>query len=138
MKLIRTLFLAAWIGVLAISCNEIEDNYDNSVWAGEYPIQVQNGTTGEMEDQTAVITLGFHDDGLKCSMMHGIAGMYGMSLVKYDVQWTSGVTFSLTKTAGGQTMTCYSGTVSGNKMSLDALSCDQVAGSYVLYRLLEE
>lgn len=142
MKHIRILFLAALIGMMAVSCNEIEDSYDNSAWSGKYPILTQNGTTGEMEERTGIIRLSFHDGALKCKMMHGIAGMYAdmyhdMSL-KYDVHWSSGVSFSLTKTTGDQTMTCYTGTISGNKMSLDALSCDQVAQTYVLYKLLEE
>lgn len=38
--------------------------YADYVWTGEYPVKIQNGTTGEMEDHTGVIMLQFLNGGI--------------------------------------------------------------------------
>lgn len=119
---------------LALSCTKQDVTYEDSLWCGEYPAQTLNGTTGELEDQTAVILLQFSGGGQTCSVFHGYVGLLGMSYVRYDVNWSSEASFSLSRSAGGQTIISYSGEIGGNTMSLDAYNCDGIADSYVLKR----
>ena len=119
---------------LALSCTKQDVTYEDSLWCGEYPAQTLNGTTGELEDRTAVIMLHFNGGGQTCSVYHGYAGLLGMSQVKYDVNWSGGDSFSLSRSAGGQTIISYSGEIGGNTMSLDAYNCDGIADTFVLKR----
>ena len=126
---------AGWIlliGIVSVSCSKMDVTYDDTVWFGEYPVQTLNGTTGELEDQTAVIGLHFGEESTVCAVTHGLVGLFGTNVVKYDVRWSARDSFSLSKSAGGQTIMYYSGIISGENMKLDALNCDGIAGSYVL------
>ena len=129
---LRLIGILALVLALAVSCTKQNDTYEDTLWCGAYPAQTLNGTTGELEDQTAVILLQFHSGGQACSVFHGYVGLLGMSHVKYDVIWSSDASFSLSRSAGGQTIISYSGTIGGNTMSLDAYNCDGIADSFVL------
>ena len=131
----RIIVLIAFAGILTVSCTKTGTNiFDGTIWSGKYPAQTQNGTTGELEDQTGVIVLEFHDDGLVCYVSHGLAGLISMNRTKYDVNWTSLYSFSLSQTQADQTIVSYSGQIKGNAMSLDAYNCDGIAKTYSLFR----
>ena len=123
---------ATLLGVLGVSCSQLGNTYDDTTWFGEYPVQTMNGTTGEMEDQTAVIGLHFEENGSTCAVTHGIVGLMGTNMIKYDVSWPAGNSFNLSKSAGEQTILYYSGTITGEEMELAALNCDGVAGAFKL------
>lgn len=119
--------------LVSISCSKEEINpYSESIWSGTYPVQTINNTTEEIEDHNAVIILTFRDNGDKCNLMHGIEGMFGMNSINYEVRWSASNQFGLYNTAAGQSILCYSGTISGEKMALKALNCDSVAATYEL------
>lgn len=117
---------------LLSSCSKNEPSspsslYGSSIWAGNYPAQLQNNDTGEFEDHTACISLEFNEDASECVVMTGIVGLLGTNRSKYSVKWYSKETFSLCETQGGQTIQYYSGTmVSSSTMSFEFLSCDKV------------
>ena len=130
MKLRR---LFAIIGValacaLVSSCTKEESGSasDNVLWTGTFPCQMLNNDTKEMEERTACISLQFRHSGLECIVYTGIVGMYAMNRTIYEVKWYSKENFTLCKTNGGQTIQYYSGTIKGNKMSFEFLSCDKV------------
>lgn len=125
--------LFAIIGVvlacaLFSSCTKEESGsaFDSVLWTGTYPSQTLNNDTKEMEDHTSCISLQFCHSGLECIVDTGIAGAYGMNRTNYEVKWYSKENFTLCKTNGGQTIQYYSGTIKGNKMSFEFLSCDKV------------
>ncbi|MCQ2161516.1 MAG: hypothetical protein MJY97_10610 [Bacteroidales bacterium] len=130
MKLRR---LFAIIGI-ALSCalftscakEESSSKYESVLWIGNYPTQTQNNDTKEMEEHTACISLQFARSGLECIVERGIVGMYSINRIIYEVKWYSKNTFTLCETQGGQTIQYYSGTIKGNKMSFEFLSCDKV------------
>ena len=131
----RIIGLIAFAGILTVSCTKSDINiYDGTIWIGTYPAQTQNGTTGELEDQTGVIDLEFHDDALVCYVSQGYAGLIGMNRIKYDVIWSGRDSFCLTRTQAEQTIISYSGAISGKSMSLDAYNCDGLARTYSLFR----
>ena len=130
MKLRR---LFAIIGValacaLFSSCTKEESGsaFDNVLWTGTYPSQTLNNDTKEMEDHTSCISLQFCHSRLECIVDTGIVGLYAMNRRIYEVKWYSKDNFTLCKTNGGQTIQYYSGTIKGNKMSFEFLSCDKV------------
>ena len=63
--------------VLAVSCTKQNDTYEDTLWCGAYPAQTLNGTTGELEDQTAVILLQFRSGGQTCSVSTAMWGCSG-------------------------------------------------------------
>ena len=129
----RIIGLIAFAGILTVSCTKTDTNiFDGTIWSGTFPAQTQNGTTGELEDQTGVIILEFLDDGLVCYVSHGLLGLISMNRTKYDVNWSSLYSFSLSQTQADQTIVSYSGLIKGNAMSLDAYNCDGISRTYSL------
>ena len=119
-----------------VSCSKESRNvYSNSAWSGEYPIQTENGTTGELEDHTGVMTLYFQHDGLDCIVETGIAGLYAVNRIKYEARWSGETQFALYSSSGGQSLLGYSGTICGGILTLQVLNCDGVAATYELTRM---
>lgn len=101
--------------------------YGSSFWAANYPTQLQNNDTGELENYTACISLQFNEDASECVVETGIMGLFATNRTKFSVKWHSNETFTLYKDQGGQTIQYYSGTMtSSSTMSFDFLSCDKV------------
>ena len=130
MKLRR---LFAIIGValscaLFSSCTKEESGsaFDNVLWTGTYPSQMLNNDTKEWEEWTSCISLQFCHSGLECIVDTGIVGLLASNRSIYEVKGDSKENFTLCKTNGGQTIQYYSGTIKGNKMSFEFLSCDKV------------
>ena len=73
-------------------------------------------------------------DGLVCYVSHGLQGLISMNRTKYDVNWSSFYSFSLSQTQADQTIIAYSGLIKGNSMSLDVYNCDGIARTYSLYK----
>lgn len=130
MKITR---IIAIIGI-ALSCpllsscskNGPSSLYGSSFWAGNYPAQLQNNDTGDIEEYTACISLEFNDDASGCVVETGIVGLLATNRTSYSVKWHSTETFTLYEARGGQTIQYYSGTIIGDKMSFEFLSCDRV------------
>lgn len=59
-----------------------------------------------------------------------------MNRTKYDVNWSSFYSFSLSQTQADQTIVSYSGKIKGNAMSLDAYNCDGIAQTYSLKKVV--
>ncbi len=137
MKHMAVAALAALL--LVCACTKFKENpYATSIWSGEFPTQTQNGTTGELEDQTGVICLYFRKDAEECIVETGIAGLFAVNRKTYQARWSNQVTFTLYESAEGQSLDCYSGGISGSTLTLQALNCDGVAATYKLYRVLPE
>ena len=133
----RVVFAALGFLCLAfVACTKVEkDPYSDYAWTGEYPIKTQNGTTGEMEDHTGVIMLQFLNNGIECIVDTGISGMISTNRRKFEVRWSGKDSFALYRTSGHQSLLEYSGTITGDKMTLQALNCDSVAATYELSRI---
>ena len=134
---IHDMSVVAIIGFLCMVCvscsRESQNDYSDSVWTGEYPVKTENGTTGELEDHTAVIMLYFQSGGADCIVETGIAGLFAVNRVKYSARWSAGNRFTLYLSAGNQSIICYSGTIDEGTMTLKALDCDGVTATYILY-----
>ena len=119
MKAINRVVFAA-LGFLCLAfaaCTKVEtDSYSDYAWTGEYPIKTQNGTTGG-----AIYT--------------GISGMISTNRRKFEARWSGKDSFALYRTSGHQSLLEYSGTITGDKMTLQALNCDSVAATYELSRI---
>ena len=119
---------------VALSCalfssctkEEIEPAFDNVLWTGTYPSRMLNNDTKEWEELTSCISLQFCHVGLECIVDTGIVGLLAINRSIYEVKWHSKESFTLCKTNGGQTIQYYSGTINGDKMSFEILSCDKV------------
>ena len=133
----RVVFAALGFLCLAfVACTKVEkDPYSDYAWTGEYPIKTQNGTTGEMEDHTGVIMLQFLNNGIECIVDTGISGMISTNRRKFEARWSGKDSFALYRTSGHQSLLEYSGTITGDKMTLQALNCDSVAATYELSRI---
>ena len=133
MKAINRVVFAA-LGFLCLAfaaCTKVEtDSYSDYAWTGEYPIKTQNGTTGEMEDHTGVIMLQFLNNGIECTIY-----TIGTNCRKFEARWSGKDSFALYRTSGHQSLLEYSGTITGDKMTLQALNCDSVAATYELSRI---
>ena len=118
----------AFVGMVATSCSKTADMYEGTLWYGEYPAVTLNGTTGELEDQTAIIVLDFLEKGQECSMMSGYAGLYAMNRETYDVRWQNRDTFYLVPKEELHTFMPtflpYTGVISGEVMRLDQYNSD--------------
>ena len=118
------------------TCTKVETApYADYVWTGEYPVKIQNGTTGEMEDHTGVIMLQFLNGGIECIVETGISGMISCNRSKFEARWSGKDSFALYRSSGHQSLLEYSGTITGEKMTLQALNCDSVAATYELSRI---
>ena len=91
MKAIDRVTFAAF-GFLCMTiatCTKVETApYADYVWTGEYPVKIQNGTTGEMEDHTGVIMLQFLNGGIECIVETGISGMISCNRSKFEARWS--------------------------------------------------
>ena len=88
-----------------------------------------------MEDHTGVIMLQFLNNGIECTIYMGISGMIGTNCRKFEARWSGKDSFALYRTSGHQSLLEYSGTITGDKMTLQALNCDSVAATYELSRI---
>ena len=110
------------------SCTKEESGpaFDNVLWMGTYPSRMLSSDTKEWEEWTSCISLQFCHVGLECIVDTGIVGLLAINRSIYEVKWHSKESFTLCKTNGGQTIQYYSGTINGDKMSFEILSCDKV------------
>lgn len=131
---IKLLAAAALLILTTVSCTKIPKPLADSDWYGEYPAQIQDGTTGETEERTALIMLSFSENGKTCIVDRGYVGSLSINRSKYSVRWSSENTFLLCQTQGDQVLVEYAGTLHRNKMSLEAMNCDSVAAAYQLTR----
>ena len=125
--------LFAIIGVALVcalfsSCTkeEIGPACDKVLWTGTYPSRMLNNDTKEWEEWTSCISLQFCHVGLECIVDTGIVGLLAINRSIYEVKRHSKESFTLCKTNGGQTIQYYSGTINGDKMSFEIVSCDKV------------
>ena len=119
-----------------VSCSKESMNvYSDYVWCGEFPIQTVNGTTGETEDHTGTIMIQFLNSGNECVIYTGISGLMAANRIKYEVRWSGKDNFALYSYSGHQSLHEYSGTIKGETMDLQALSCDGIAATYELSRI---
>ena len=118
MKTLRTIVIAACLGMMAISCTAFNDDYAGSSWYGEY----YAGQDDILGNLIYITTLYFWDDNPVCTVTEGVKGAIGFSSEKYNVQWSSRNAFSLMQTAEGQTVVSYTGEITGKKMTLDVFS----------------
>ncbi len=134
--------VAAAVSVLCMTCasctqkDDIIKEYAPSWWRGEYAVQIENATSGALEDYTALMELDFLEDGKEGWVITGIPGVSEFVRSEYAVRWSSGNQFAFYSSAGDQSLLCYSGTISGTEMTLKALNCDSVAATYKLSRWL--
>ena len=133
---------AALAGVMCltlVSCSkESRDAYSDYVWCGEFPVQTENGTTGEREDHTGTIItimLQFRHGGNECILDTGIAGLFAVNRRKFEVRWSGKDHFALYSYSGHQSLHEYSGTIKSETIDLQALNCDSVAATYELSRI---
>ena len=132
--------VAAAVSVLCMTCasctqkDEIIKEYAPSWWRGEYAVQIENAATGTLEDHTALMELDFLEDGKEGWVITGIPGVSEFVRSEYEVRWSSGNQFAFYSSTGGQSLLCYSGTISGSEMTLKVLNCDSVAATYKLSR----
>lgn len=110
------------------SCTKEESGpaFDNVLWTGTYPSRMLNNDTKEWEEWTSCISLQFCHVGLECIVDTGIVELLAINRSIYEVKRHSKESFTLCKTNGGQTIQYYSGTINGDKMSFEILSCDKV------------
>ena len=119
---------------VALSCalfssctkEEIGPACDKVLWTGTYPSRMLNNDTKEWEELTSCISLQFCHVGLECIVDTGIVELLAINRSIYEVKRHSKESFTLCKTNGGQTIQYYSGTINGDKMSFEILSCDKV------------
>lgn len=134
--------VAAAVSVLCLACvscsqkEDVTNEYAPSWWRGEYAVQIENATTGTLEDHTALMELDFLDNGKEGWIIIGVPGVSEFVRSEYEVRWSSGNQFTFYSSAGDQSLLCYSGTISGTEMTLKALNCDSVAATYKLSRWL--
>lgn len=135
----KDIFATAIAGIVCltlVSCSKERLNiYSDSAWAGEYPVQTENGTTGELEDHIGTIILYFRHGGEACTLETGIVGLYAANRIKYEARWSGETQFALYSSSGGQSLLCYSGRISNGILTLQALNCDGVAATYELTRM---
>ena len=113
---------------------EADYDYKSSSWYGTYPVEMLNNDTQELEEHTVCIGLEFCNEGNECVVTTGISDMYASNMARLEVKWNSGTSFVLYLSISGQTNTWYSGKISGNKMSLDLYSCNEVWKTVELVR----
>lgn len=113
------------LALFAVSCSK-EQNLGDSVWTCEYPIQTQNGTTKELEDHTATMSIAFSSDITTAQLMTSIAGMYAANMRICDVEWRNKnkTSFYLTVLTDSSNGYNYSGSISGKTMHLKDLKAD--------------
>ena len=129
----RWIAALAFIGALAASCTDFDDSgelYGGTMWSGEYVIVEVDGN--QLYSHVGKIEMFFVPGDNQCSVAFGYKGSCVITAECYEVRWLSRNRFSLYSSSGDQTLLCFSGTISGDKMKLQALNCDSVAATYEL------
>ena len=98
------------------------------MWSGEYEIADGN----EISLTVGKIEMFFGPGYDQCTVAFGYKGFCVFTAESYEVRWSRKNRFSLYCSSGGQSLLCFSGVISGDKMSLTALNCDSVATTYEL------
>ena len=128
----RWIAALAFIGALAVSCTEFDESYkfyEGTMWSGEYEIVDGN----QLHSNVGMIEMFFGTGNNQCSVVFGYKGSCIIFEAEwYEVRWSRKNRFSLYSTSGDQTLLCFSGTISDDKMKLQALNCDSVAATYEL------
>lgn len=137
MKKSRNLAIAT-LGALCLlssSCSlEAPQQVMPPVYYGEFPVEMTNGTTGEIEAHTMVMAVYFWHSQMECYVETGIAGLYSANRIIYEVRWDNGKDFSLYDRWGDASRgPRYVGFVEGDKMVLTKMDdAGEVVGTYVL------
>jgi len=143
MKTFYQIVVVVLTGLLSVACADLGSVYGNTSWYGEYEARSVGYSVSILTSTllTTTISLSFSEDGQECFAVFGTKGMDGMlylydylgSQYQYDVQWSSGNTFTLSiplvdRLEGGieQAIVVYAGKITGRKMKLDMMSCDRV------------
>lgn len=134
---ILAIIIVALTSTLAASCTKEDVSSGSSMWIGTYPIQIENNDTG-IEDTTAHVVLELNYKLLESAVTTSIDGLLSANRIVYETQWSSKDTFTLCKTAAGQTIQYYSGKIDGSKMSFEFLSCDKVERTIELSQVKTE
>jgi hypothetical protein len=124
---LRIAFIAV-AGILLLSCTRADKLYENSTWQGDIPV------VGDMpfspDGYTSYIKLIFRENAETCEVYYE-----GTCVVStFDVEWAQR-TFKLVYVEDNRPVVCYSGKISGNKMSLDRLSQDKVVDTFELKKI---
>ena len=125
----------AFIGALAVSCTEMDESYDGSFWKGEYAVQRICYVMREPAP-VGIVEVIFEPGSNQCTVAFGLKGSDVLTAEKFEARWSRRNRFALYSFAGGQSLLCYSGIISGDKMTLTAQNCDSVAESFELSRFL--
>lgn len=120
----------AFMGVFAASCAEMDESYDGSFWKGYYVIQTSP------EESTGIIEVMFERGSNHCAVAYGEEGYCVMTAEKFEARWSRKNRFALYSISGEQALHRYSGSITGDRMTLTALNCDSVADSFELFRYL--
>lgn len=118
-KRMGALFVLAFIGIIAVSCEDLGERYDGTAWF------CKTGTDSSL-------TVTFEEGAQKCIVLE-VSGFCGLGF-GYEVEWTTRNSFKLLWRDKEQVLICYTGVISGDRMSLDVLSCDKVERTYELTR----
>lgn len=115
------------MGLLAVSCTTLGAEYEDSSWNAE-----------QFEDGGLTYTIDLNFIGNQaCSIsegLHGAGDDWWISVNLYEVKWSSGNSFTLHRKAEGKTSKQFSGSISGDELSLDGNRIDGVELSIKLKR----
>ncbi len=128
---IRWIAAFAFVGALAVSCTEFDESYklyEGTMWSGEYEIVDGN----QLHSNVGKIEMFFGPGYNQCSVAFGYKGFCVLTAERYEVRWSRKNRFSLYSSSGGQNLLCFTGTISGNLMKLQAQSCDGATATYEL------
>lgn len=117
MKPFQKIFFSAFVGLLAVSCTTLGAEYEYSSWNAE---QYEEGGL------TYKIDLNFFGSQV-CTISEGLleAGDdWRISVNRYEVKWSSGNSFTLHRIAEGNTSKQFSGSISGDELSLNGYRID--------------
>jgi hypothetical protein len=139
MKAIEKLFVAA-VSVLCLACvscsqkEDVTNEYAPSWWRGEYAVQIENATTGTLEDHTALMELDFLENGKDVWIITGIPEIADFERHEYEANWVAKNQFTI-RLYGWQSNFSYSGTIRDGIMTLQLLSVDTIVQTYELSRM---
>lgn len=140
MKSFLRIACIAVAGILLLSCTRAGKLYENSAWYGEYPAGREEDRPSPSETGAqSFIQLTFRTNGETCEVCYGDVGsdgslFFGCLVSVFDVEWSQR-TFKLIFKQDGQPRVCYSGKISGKKMSLDVLEQDKVEYTFELQKI---